>query len=108
MVSLLAAPHQGQYARLVTGASANANANAVGFGAGDMFGLDEDAILELIPACSEESASSARDETTLHAGNPFEELPAPCVLVTDAGLSGGRHSGTVVLLYASAIAKRPQ
>ncbi|MEZ2309421.1 hypothetical protein AB6809_22545 [Paraburkholderia sp. RCC_158] len=103
MVSLLAAPHQGQYACLVTGASVN----VVGFGAGDMFGLDEDAILELIPA--QRKAPPLRETKLLFTlGNPFAELPAACLLLTDAGLSGGRHSGKVVVVSGSPIAKRPQ
>lgn len=102
-MSLLAAPHQGQYARLVTRASVN----VVAFGAGDMFGLDEDAILQLIPA--RRKAPPLRETKLLFAlRNPFAELPAACLLLTDAGLSGGRHSGKVVLVYAFPIAKLPQ
>lgn len=66
MVSLSAVPHQREYASLVTGAGVT----VVGFVAGNLFGLAEDAILELVtPGRAAPRLREAKLLFTL--GNPF-------------------------------------
>lgn len=96
MVSLSPSPHQQEHASLVT----RAGVTVVRFIAGDMLGLVEDAFpKDIAPRRKAHRLREGKQLFTL--GNRFAELSAAYLLFADAGLSGRRYWGEVVLVYAS-------
>lgn len=59
-----------------------AGVHVVGFGAGDLFGLVEDAVVELLAARGE-TPSLSEAKLFFELGNPFAQLPVACLELTE-------------------------